>query len=96
MKFRQEGNLIILRLDRGEEILGTIMAICRSLNVSCGKDGECYLHIHVTLGDDKGYAFGGHLNAAIISVTAEIFIQTFPLEVGRKVDEAIGLNVLAL
>ena len=139
MKFRQEGNLIILRLDRGEKILGTIMAICRSLNVSCGiisglgavssctmgvydveekkyyqnefkgafevtnltgnvttKDGECYLHLHITLGDDKGHAFGGHPNEAIISVTAEIFIQTFPLEVDRKVDEAIGLNVLAL
>lgn len=139
MKFRQEGNLIILRLDKGEEIFSSTMAVCRSLNVRCGiisglgavssctmgvydveekkyyqnefkgafevanltgnvttKDGECYLHIHITLGDDKGSAFGGHLNEAIISVTAEIFIQTFSLEVERKVDGAIGLNVLAI
>ena len=110
MKFRQEGNLIILRLDKGEEIFSSTMAVCRSLNVHCGiisglgavssctmgvydveekkyyqnefkgafevtnltgnvttKDGECYLHIHITLGDDKGSAFGGHLNEAIIS-----------------------------
>ena len=36
MKFRQEGNLIILRLDKGEEIFSSTMAVCRSLNVHCG------------------------------------------------------------
>lgn len=36
MKFRQEGNLIILRLDKGEEIFSSTMAVCRSLNVRCG------------------------------------------------------------
>lgn len=58
------------------------------------KDGEVYLHLHITLGDEDGKAFGGHLNEAWISATSEIFIINVEGTLERKVDEQIGLNVL--
>ena len=39
------------------------------------KDGKLYLHLHACFGDEKGNAFGGHLNEAVISGTCEIFIN---------------------
>lgn len=34
------------------------------------KDGAPYLHAHVNLGNTEGRVFGGHLQSAVISVTA--------------------------
>lgn len=59
-------------------------------------DDEPYLHLHATLGDREGRAFAGHLNRAIISATAEIFLHTYPVEVTRTKDENLGLNLLDL
>lgn len=57
------------------------------------KDGQTYIHLHLTVADEEGHAFGGHLNQAIISATCEIFIQIIDGEVTRKVDDLTGLNV---
>ena len=57
------------------------------------KDGEVYLHAHLSAGDAKGNVFGGHLNRAIVSATAEIILQVLPGQVGRKFSEKIGLNL---
>jgi len=65
-----------------------------SLTGSCTrKDGEVYLHLHMSVGDEKGHVFGGHLNKAVVSATAEIFIRTIDGEVGRRLDDTIGLNL---
>ena len=61
-------------------------------NIS-SKDGEYYSHVHITIADEKGCAFGGHLNKAVIGGTCEIFITVLPCSIGRKVDPATGLNV---
>lgn len=60
------------------------------------KDGEIYLHFHAAFAKGDGQVVGGHLNEAVVSGTAEIFIQTAPGTIGRKTDPATGLNVFAL
>lgn len=57
-------------------------------------NNEPYLHVHITVGDENGKAFGGHLNKAIISVTGEIFITVYDAFVGRFKDEEIGINLM--
>lgn len=57
------------------------------------KDGQVYLHLHICCGNDMGQFVGGHLNQAIVSATAEIFITTIDGVVGRKFDEQSGLNL---
>ena len=57
------------------------------------QDGEVYLHLHMAAGDKDGLVFGGHLNMAYISATAEIQIQIIDGTINRKYDEKIGLNL---
>ena len=57
-------------------------------------NGELYLHLHVTLADIEHHAFGGHLNEAIISATAEIWIDVVDGSVDREFNDSIGLNLL--
>ncbi len=59
------------------------------------KDGGPYLHVHITIGDPaKGETYAGHLTSCVMSATAEIFVQVWDGEVGRRFDEEIGLNLL--
>lgn len=57
-------------------------------------NGELYLHLHITLADIEHNAFGGHLNEAIVSATAEIWIDIVDGEIDREFSETIGLNLL--
>lgn len=59
------------------------------------KDGEVYLHIHINFGDAEGNVFGGHLVESKISATSEIIVRKIDGEVGRKLSEEIGLNLLS-
>ena len=63
-------------------------------NVST-KDGEAYLHLHITLADGTGHAFGGHLKEGIIGATAEIFLTVFDTNIDRARDEVTGLNLFS-
>lgn len=57
---------------------------------------EPYLHLHITVGDANGKAFGGHLNKAVVSVTSEIFINAYDVVVDRFKDEATGINLMKI
>ena len=58
------------------------------------KDGEYYPHLHISVADDKGYGFGGHLIESNISVTCEMVIDIIDGRVDRKMDDEIGINLL--
>ena len=59
------------------------------------KDGEVYLHLHINFGDANGSVLGGHLVKARISATSEIIVREINGEVGRKLNDEIGLNLLS-
>ena len=61
---------------------------------STRKDGEVYLHVHINFGDENGMVRGGHLVRSVISATSEIIVRKIDGEVGRKLSEEIGLNLL--
>lgn len=60
------------------------------------KDGEIYLHLHITLGDEEYKAYGGHLNECWISGTCELTIDVSDGEINRFFDEPSGLNLWEL
>ena len=57
------------------------------------KDGEVYIHLHATVCDRNLIAHGGHANELRVAATCEMVVRTVPGEVGRKLDEEIGLNM---
>ncbi len=58
-------------------------------------DGEPYLHLHITIGNPvTGEVHAGHLTAATISATLELFLQVWDGQVGRKFSHTVGLNLL--
>lgn len=67
-----------------------IVSLTGSLTVM---ENKPYLHAHFSVGDDKGNVVGGHLNRAVVSATAEIFVRMIPGNVNRKFSEKIGLNL---
>ena len=58
------------------------------------KDGEVYLHIHISLCDEQMRLLGGHLNECRISATCELFVRAIPGQVNRRFDaDGVGLNL---
>lgn len=62
-------------------------------NVSL-KDGELFVHAHVTVADSELHAFGGHLKEATVSGTCEIMLRPLPLQMARRHDDDTGLLLL--
>lgn len=58
------------------------------------KDGKYYPHLHITVADDEGKGFGGHLIKSNISVTCEMVIDIIEGKVERKMSDEIGINLL--
>ncbi len=56
--------------------------------------GRPYAHLHMAVADSSARCYGGHLNRAVCSCTAEIVLQTIPGTVERQPDPKIGLNLM--
>jgi len=132
----QNGDMLVVRLERGEDVVQGVLAAAKKHHIQAGvvsgigavagatlgffelatkqyhenkydepmevahlsgnlsvKDGEPYAHLHATLGRKNGEALAGHLVAAPVGVTAEIFIQTLRGTLGRRTSD-IGINLL--
>ena len=137
MDYRRFGDTIILRVQKGEELIATIGQVAESENVhlasvdglgACNHaafgvflaaeqryvkmeldeeaeivglhgnistmDGKLYQHYHAAFGTADGRLVGGHINEAMISATAEIFIRIIDGQVDRVKDKKLGLNLL--
>lgn len=137
MESKQFGSRILVRLNPGDELVGSVQQVCEKYGVKLGSvagigavnraviglfrtdtkvyrkselkgafeivsllgnvstmDGKTYLHLHANLADEKHQCFGGHLNEADVSATAEIWIDMADGEVDRYLDEKIGLNLI--
>ncbi|MHC1742461.1 MAG: PPC domain-containing DNA-binding protein [Syntrophobacteraceae bacterium] len=65
-------------------------------NVSL-KDGQPFVHAHVTLGDDEGSAFGGHLAPGTVIFACEFVLQVFDgPDLVREFDDETGLPLWQL
>ncbi len=136
MEYRKFKNVIVARIDKGEEILTEIKNIALKENIKLANinalgavgdvvvgvfktvekkyysnsfkgdfeivsltgsintmNNEFYSHLHMSIGNEDGQVFGGHLNKAIVSATCEMFIYVIDGEVDRYFDEEIGLNL---
>lgn len=70
-----------------------IMELVSLLGNLSVKDGKPYIHLHACLADENGHTFGGHLNEAVIGVTAEIFVNMVDGEMERLPQEETGINI---
>lgn len=57
-------------------------------------DGKPYLHLHLAVADKEARVYGGHLNKAVVSATAEIIITPIDGVINRVFSEKIGLNII--
>ena len=76
-----------------ETVLDQPLEITSIIGSVTEMDGKPYLHVHITVADVDGHAFGGHLKSVRIGGTAEIFLTVIDGQVGRKKDEITGTGL---
>lgn len=132
-------DVMILRIDKGEKIVESIVSFCRDNKINGAwisglgavssatlglydlgskeyhtKDFEGPLeianlvgnvgvvekktkaHIHAVFSDKNMEAIGGHLEEATVAATCEIKLEILDVELTRKKDENIGLDLISL
>ena len=66
---------------------------CLTGNIS-RKDGEVYLHLHVTASRRDYSCIGGHLLTARVNGACELYVEDYGLDgAGRRFDSETGLNL---
>ncbi len=139
MQYRKVENGYFLRLEKGEEVVSSIVRFAAKEKIASGAffglgainhidlgyydlekrkyekehfvedmevgnitgniaslDGKPFVHTHVTVSGQDLKAFTGHLFSAEVALTLEIFVFTASAKIERKMDAAIGLNLLDL
>jgi len=59
----------------------------------CRMNGETYLHLHITVGNEQMQAYTGHLASGTVGGTCEVFISDDKGDVERRFSEETGLNL---
>ena len=59
-------------------------------------DNIPFCHAHAVIGNHDLQSYAGHLHAATVSGTVELYIETFPVSIARRSDEKTGLKLLEL
>jgi hypothetical protein len=77
----------------GKELTGDFEITALSGNITT-MNKEVYVHLHATVSDFQHKTYGGHLNSAIVSATAELIVVSVTGVVDRKFSYEIGLNLL--
>lgn len=77
---------------KGRTWTGDLEIVSLSGNIS-RMDGEVYTHFHISVADESGRVWGGHLNEAVISGTGELILTRLDGLVERRFEEEIGLNL---
>ena len=80
---------------KGHTWTGDLEIVSIGGNIST-MNGEVYTHFHISVADEAGAVFGGHLNEAVISGTGELVLTVIDGETDRAFDSEIGLNLLKL
>jgi len=75
-----------------KELKGDFEILNLTGNIST-MNGETYLHLHVSISDSDLRSYGGHLNSAIVSGTAEVIVESIEGTVDRNYDSEVGLNL---
>ena len=57
------------------------------------KDGNVYLHLHITASRRDYTCVGGHMLTARVNGACELVVERFSCEAGRRFDEETGLNL---
>ncbi len=79
-----------LSIDKHLEIASCLGSISKSKS-------ETAIHAHITLSDDDGKTYGGHLVQGTIVFAGELFIVELQnIELERSYDDATGLNLLKM
>jgi predicted DNA-binding protein with PD1-like motif len=139
MKHRRFNDKIVVRIDKGEDIISSIKAVCKEYQVKAGslfgigavgkitiglfntnikqyhsrelvgdyelaplagnimtKNGEPYIHLHANVCNADQTSFGGHVLAAVVSITCELVIDIIDGTIERTFDSDIGVNTIDL
>ena len=65
-------------------------------DIELGVDDKPVVHTHVALGRSDGQSWGGHLLAATVSPTLELFVTTHPEPLHKRLDPATDLQLIDL
>ncbi|MEG0779620.1 MAG: DNA-binding protein [Oscillospiraceae bacterium] len=138
MWVKKMGDTLVVRVDRGEEIVAKLLQVATDYDVQAAtvigigaadhaifgayqadkkqyasverrgnleitgltgdlsrKDGAPHAHLHITMADESGNAFGGHLNEATIGGTSEIFVRVLDGALTRRYDDVTGLQIIS-
>ncbi len=61
-----------------------------------GMNDQPYIHLHVTMADQKHILHGGHAIALRVGATCEMFVRVLDGQVTREKNEELGINLWKL
>ena len=61
-----------------------------------GMNGQPYIHLHVTMADQKHILYGGHAIELRVGATCEMFVRVLDGQAVREKNEELGINLWKL